>query len=372
MVNIATKSYLGRYILIACFVCCCGCQSNRITATQYKGHNIQFKINDSTKWLNESELPNDIDESEINQIKTIVNTYVDNTKKEEARNKTIWESECMGNVVLGIEKSLPVGYSVTSTGNLVFVSDCLPITVSELLPLLNMIESKCHTVRGIDRVLKMGIVRVYYAKDEQSYQMAYKSIYGNTPKGNAGICNFNYPPRIFGLESVGNGSISHELVHVYMMADWPDLPYWLNEGMAVSIGCPIVQLKSKDVIIKDLHMYVALQAIRQNKWCSLANACNNINQIDDSTDNEMVDLPSMVGYQACVGPAATGIMFTRWVLEIGKLPVFYQSLRDTNSITNALASTFPGESVDALNSRLVAWISGHYEANMVVALPIRQ
>ena len=74
------------------------------------------------------------------------------------------------------------------------------------------------------------LIEVWLFRNEKSFRKGAKKFFGDTPdtpygyyspEANAMIMNAN-----------GLGTLSHELVHPYMEANFPDCPAWFNEGLA--------------------------------------------------------------------------------------------------------------------------------------------
>jgi hypothetical protein len=169
---------------------------------------------------------------------------------------------------------------------------------------------------------------------------------------------------MFGLSSVGNGSLGHELAHILMMTEWPAMPGWLNEGLAVSLGCPLLGYRSEKVDVTDMHLYTALQALKQGVWTPLEQTFQARGTEYADLDRVKVKLPAL-GVSSFVGPLATGRMLVRWLDETGKLPAFYQAFRDAKDPAQALQRTFPGVGRGDVEKDFLKWISGHEETSLI-------
>lgn len=164
---------------------------------------------------------------------------------------------------------LPAGFELGIEGLYVIAIQGGPEERRKLALLLKQVENKCRRVIGEDRALPVGPLRIFHARDEAGYERAFKAELGKAFPGYLGACDVQPPPRLFGLASVGEGSMTHELVHVLLMNDSPRMPGWFNEGLAVALGCPVVGYRSEKGVIKDIGLYVAQEALRQGKWSTL-------------------------------------------------------------------------------------------------------
>jgi hypothetical protein len=75
------------------------------------------------------------------------------------------------------------------------------------------------------------LIEVYLFKDERSYRRNAKRLFGDDPDTPYGYYSSDHDALIMNFGS-GAGTLSHELVHPYMEANFPGVPAWFNEGLA--------------------------------------------------------------------------------------------------------------------------------------------
>ena len=331
---------------------CCYPHSPHITEVSQRGDQLRFKVDGQSSWLTEAELPPGIDSAELKILKQTIGAIRDQQKKVERQKREAWIHETPEQAISRMRKNLPAGFAVQPLGPYVVASDCEQEQLRELDVLFRTIQKKCQDVRGVGRQISEGPIRVYYSKNETGYRAAYEAAMGEKlppdhPMG--GVCSHESPPRVFGLASVGNGSLAHEVVHILMMEDWADMPGWLNEGMAVALGCPTVSVQSTTgERISDYWLYLAILAAKQGRLPPLTTLLH-----DAST-----------GYQH-PGQILGGNIYVRWIEATGRLPAFYQTYRDTNDAEKALRVAFPGKTVDDVGKELITWITAHDENGLI-------
>ena len=74
------------------------------------------------------------------------------------------------------------------------------------------------------------ILTVYLFKDRRSYLTNTVRLTGKRPGTPFGFYSSRHNAMIMNIKT-GGGTLSHELVHPFMEANFPDCPPWLNEGM---------------------------------------------------------------------------------------------------------------------------------------------
>lgn len=75
------------------------------------------------------------------------------------------------------------------------------------------------------------VIEVWLFRNERTYRAGAKKFFGDTPETPYGY----YSPAAEALVmniGPGAGTLSHEVVHPYMEANFPSVPAWFNEGLA--------------------------------------------------------------------------------------------------------------------------------------------
>ena len=74
------------------------------------------------------------------------------------------------------------------------------------------------------------LIEVWLFKNEKSFRKGAKKFFNDTPDTPYGYYSPDASALIMNIN--GLGTLSHELVHPYMEANFPDVPAWFNEGLA--------------------------------------------------------------------------------------------------------------------------------------------
>ena len=74
------------------------------------------------------------------------------------------------------------------------------------------------------------LIEVWLFRNEKSFRKGAKKYFGDTPDTPYGYYSPDASAMI--MNANGLGTLSHELVHPYMEANFPDCPAWFNEGLA--------------------------------------------------------------------------------------------------------------------------------------------
>jgi len=74
------------------------------------------------------------------------------------------------------------------------------------------------------------LLEVWLFKNERSFRKGAKKFFGDAPDTPYGYYSPDHNALI--MNASGLGTLSHELVHPYMEANFPDVPSWFNEGLA--------------------------------------------------------------------------------------------------------------------------------------------
>jgi hypothetical protein len=225
-----------------------------------------------------------------------------------------------------MRREVPGGMAVEIAGRFVLASDASEPVRQGLVREFAAVQRRCAALIGRGDLEDGPAIRVYYPQTQGGQAALYRSIMGAEIPGLHGTVTWQ-PTRTWGSADVGSGSLAHELVHVFVQTDWPQIPGWLNEGLAVALGCPKVGLRASDgFATDDLWLHVGRQALAQDRWTPVAEvfACAG----PDYADLDTVDLELAPGVTLKVGPGLTGRLLVRLLDETGRLDQFYQAWRD--------------------------------------------
>jgi hypothetical protein len=75
------------------------------------------------------------------------------------------------------------------------------------------------------------LIEVWLFKNEKTYRAGAKAWFGDDPDTPYGYYSPDHVAMIMNM-GPGAGTLSHELVHPYVEANFPDAPSWFNEGLA--------------------------------------------------------------------------------------------------------------------------------------------
>ncbi|MDQ3368607.1 MAG: hypothetical protein M3680_24530 [Myxococcota bacterium] len=82
------------------------------------------------------------------------------------------------------------------------------------------------------------LIEVWLFKNEQTYRKGAKQFFDDEPETPYGYYSPDDEAMIMNI-GPGAGTLSHELVHPYMEANFPDVPSWFNEGLASLYERPV-------------------------------------------------------------------------------------------------------------------------------------
>jgi hypothetical protein len=121
------------------------------------------------------------------------------------------------------------GYTILVEAPFVVIGDSPPtyvkkLTTGFLRTKIAQLEKEFFTKRP-DRVLE-----VWLFANEKSFRKGAKKFFNDDPETPYGYYSPDQNALI--MNASGLGTLSHELVHPYMEANFPDVPSWFNEGLA--------------------------------------------------------------------------------------------------------------------------------------------
>jgi hypothetical protein len=253
-----------------------------------------------------------------------------------------------------MRQEVPKGLVVEITGRFVTASEMPEPTQRQLTDNLAVIQRRCAVLVGRGDLSHGPAIGLYYPETQAELSSLYRRVMGKDLAAMHGCLTFN-PMRARGSADVGNGTLAHELVHAFVMSDWPRVPGWLNESLAVAIGCPKIALRtSSGAAIDDLWLHVGREALALNRWTPVAVTFGCAGSDYDSLDT--VDLEIAGVGTIGVGPLLTGRLLIRMLDETGRLDRFYQGWRDRGGVGGALeAIGLPN--ANTLDHELRGWIA---------------
>jgi len=131
--------------------------------------------------------------------------------------------------VAALKEALPEGHTVVVEAPFVVIGDEAPDRVRKRAE---------GTVRWAARLLRKdffkaepaGPVDVWLMGTEVSYEARAKAVSGDPPSTPYGYFDPEQRALVMNI-ATGGGTLVHEMVHVYVEADFPACPTWFNEGL---------------------------------------------------------------------------------------------------------------------------------------------
>ena len=75
------------------------------------------------------------------------------------------------------------------------------------------------------------LIEIWLFKNEKTYRKGAKTFFGDDPDTPYGYYSSEHDAMVMNI-GPGAGTLTHEVVHPYMEANFPNVPSWFNEGMA--------------------------------------------------------------------------------------------------------------------------------------------
>ncbi|HEY5950575.1 MAG TPA: DUF1570 domain-containing protein [Kofleriaceae bacterium] len=239
-----------------------------------------------------------------------------------------------------LEKKLKgQGYTVLVEPPFVVVGDSSAkevqrVTTGFLRSKVALLEKEFFTKRP-DRVLE-----VWLFKNRQTFFKGAKKFFNDDPETPYGY----YSPDANALimNASGLGTLSHELVHPYMEANFPDVPSWFNEGLASLYEQPS-ERKGRIVGLPN--------------W-RLPNLKKEINAKTLPKLSKLIGTTRDQFYEADFDAYAYARYLVYYLQEHGKLQEFYKKfLADKKDLTGASALTAVlGEDLDTFEPKWRKWV----------------
>ena len=184
------------------------------------------------------------------------------------------------------------------------------------------------------------LLEVWLFKNEKSFRKGAKKFFGDDPETPYGY--YSPDDNALIMNASGLGTLSHELVHPYMEANFPDVPSWFNEGLASLYEYPG---ERKGHIIGNVN------------W-RLPNLKKEIR------DKTLPKIATLLGttrdgfYEADYDAYAYARYIMYYLQEHGKLQEFYKKFHDDKKdLTGATAlATVLGEDLDSFEPKWRKWV----------------
>ena len=184
------------------------------------------------------------------------------------------------------------------------------------------------------------LLEVWLFRNKSTFLKGAKKFFGDEPGTPFGY----YSPDANALimNASGLGTLSHELVHPYMEANFPDVPSWFNEGLASLYEQPS-ERKGRIVGLPNWRLPNLKKEIREKTLPKLA-------KMIGTTRDEF--------YEANYDAYAYARYLVYYLQEHGKLQEFYKKfLEDKKDLTGAAALTAVlGEDLDTFEPKWRKWV----------------
>jgi ABC-2 type transport system permease protein len=234
----------------------------------------------------------------------------------------------------GMRQEVPQAMAVAIAGRFVIASDVPEEARGRVLADLAAVQGRCAALVGRGDPGRGPAIRVYYPGTQRDLRAVYRTIMDADIPLTHGLVTWS-PTRAWASADVGSGSLAHEAVHVFVQSDWPQVPGWLNESLAVALGCPKVGMQITDrLATADLWLHVGRRALAADRWTPVAVTFGYEGSDYGSCDT--MDLEIAAGATIKVGPLLTGRLLVRMLDETGRLDRFYQGWRDRGGAAGAL------------------------------------
>lgn len=184
------------------------------------------------------------------------------------------------------------------------------------------------------------VLEVWLFKNRQTFFKGAKKFWGDDPGTPFGY----YSPDAGALimNASGLGTLSHELVHPYMEANFPDVPSWFNEGLASLYEQPS-ERKGRIVGLPNWRLPNLKKEIK-------AKTLPKLSTLIGTTSDEF--------YEASYDAYAYARYLVYYLQEHGKLQAFYTKfLEDKKDLTGATAlEAVLGEDLETFEPKWRKWV----------------
>ncbi|MDB4946930.1 MAG: glycogen branching enzyme [Labilithrix sp.] len=160
-------------------------------------------------------------------------------------------------------------------------------------------------------------ITVYLFPEGSSYERFCKATYGAPCLAHYG---FYEPGRRYMVMNIGlgAGTLTHEIVHPLVEADFPEAPTWLNEGIASVFEAPVIPRPGEIHGVKNWRHPRLARALLSHAERDRAQLATVFTLADETFRSEDEDLHYAMARYIC-----------QWLDARGKLWPFYQRWRDT-------------------------------------------
>lgn len=231
------------------------------------------------------------------------------------------------------------GYTVVIEGTFVVIGDEAPARVKQRATgfmrwTLGLLEKDFFAKRP-DK-----LIEVWLFKNEKTYRKGAKAFFGDEPETPYGYYRSDVDALVMNI-GPGAGTLSHELVHPYLEANFPNVPSWFNEGLASLYERP-VEKRGRIIGLPNWRLPNLKRQLR-------AKTLPSIRTLLKTTTDGFYEAP----YDAYA--------FARYLLlylqEQDKLRAFYAAfLADTKDRTGQAAlEAVLGESIETFEPKWRAW-----------------
>jgi hypothetical protein len=184
------------------------------------------------------------------------------------------------------------------------------------------------------------LLEVWLFRNEKTFRKGAKKFFGDDPGTPYGYYSPDDGALI--MNASGLGTLSHELVHPYMEANFPDAPAWFNEGLASLFERPS-ERQGHIVGLPNWRLPNLKKEIRTKRLPGLATLLG-------TTRDQF--------YEAEYDAYAYARYLVYYLQEHGKLQAFYKTfLEDKHDRTGASALTSVlGEDLDSFEPKWRKWV----------------
>lgn len=270
-------------------------------------------------------------------LSTVASSFAESKEAEPSKGPTLEQLETRAKE---LEKRLKgQGYTVLVEPPFVVIGDSPAkevkrVTTGFLRTKVALLEKEYFPKRP-DKVLE-----VWLFKNRQAFFKGAKKFFNDDPGTPYGY----YSPDANALimNASGLGTLSHELVHPYMEANFPDVPSWFNEGLASLYEQPS-ERKGRIVGLPNWRLPNLKKEIKAKKLPKLS-------KLLGTTRDEF--------YEASYDAYAYARYLVYYLQEQGKLQEFYKKFSaDTKDLTGATAlETVLGEDLETFEPKWRKWV----------------
>ncbi|MBI5535693.1 MAG: hypothetical protein HY898_23380 [Deltaproteobacteria bacterium] len=190
-------------------------------------------------------------------------------------------------------------------------------------------------------------ISVYLFPDAGSYEKYCKDTFHAPCISIYGF--FNPPTRSLVMNiGLGIGTLSHELVHPILEADFPQAPTWINEGIASLYEAPVMPKRGEIHGRKNWRYPRLRAALGSPKEKSTTTLPGLLHMSDEHFRGDGEDLHYAMARYAC-----------QWLDQQGKLWKFYQRWRDNHEADPSGERAFEevvGRSAEDANADWIRWV----------------